>query len=150
MEIKVGIPKNRIDEVIEYSHQFFNEVMGKASFRYYIENLANVNWNISVLLLNDNDDILGVYILGNHQIKTLVNDKRFKDLLGIEGVLLCVDKSIRGKGWGSKLKDYPKTLGVDYIWGQQFKGLNNLEEWLKRRELIATLSEVYVTAELFV
>jgi hypothetical protein len=34
-------------------------------------------------------------------------------------VLLAVDESIRGMGWGNKLKDYTKTLNVDYIWGYQ-------------------------------
>jgi len=51
-------------------------------------------------------------------------------------------------GWGNKLKDAPKTLDVDYIWGQQFKGLNNLEDWLKRRELIHETQDIYITAEI--
>jgi hypothetical protein len=63
--------------------------------------------------------------------------------------LLAVDKSIRGMGWGNKLKDYPKTLGIDYIWGQQLKTLNNLNDWLKRRELVGETNSVYITAEIF-
>jgi hypothetical protein len=47
-------------------------------------------------------------------------------------VLLAVDESIRGMGWGNKLR-LPKTLNVDYIWGYQAAGLNNIEYWLKRR-----------------
>jgi hypothetical protein len=62
---------------------------------------------------------------------------------------LVVDKEIRGQGWGNKLKEYPKTLEVDYIWGQQLKTLNNLEDWLKRRELLGETVGVYITAEIF-
>jgi hypothetical protein len=40
-------------------------------------------------------------------------------------VLLAVDESI-SMGWGNKLK-ITKTLNVDYIWGYQAAGLNNIE-----------------------
>jgi hypothetical protein len=48
-------------------------------------------------------------------------------------VLLAVDESIRGMGWGNKLKDYPKHLTLIIFWGYQAAGLNNIEYWLKRR-----------------
>ncbi len=68
---------------------------------------------------------------------------------GIEGVLLAVDKSIQGQGWGNRLKDYTRTLGFDYIWGQQLKPLNNLKDWLKRRELVGEVENCYITLEDF-
>jgi hypothetical protein len=40
-----------------------------------------------------------------------------------------VDESIRGQ-WGNKFKITQKTLNVDYIWGYQAAGLNNIEYWL--------------------
>lgn len=149
MIIKKGIPAQRIKEVLDYSYSFFSDVMGKLGFKHYMLEIANIDWDSSVMLLDDNDKLLGSYILGNNQMNSLIFDNRFNKLLGIEGVLLCVDESIRGQGWGNKLKEYPKSLPIDYIWGQQFKSLNNLEDWLKRRELIGETSDVYITAELF-
>ena len=93
--------------------------------------------------LDKDERILGTYLIGNSQLQ----HPDYENLKGVEGVLLAVDDSLRGHGWGSRMKDYPKTLGVDYIWGYQATGLNNLNEWLKRRELIAESELVYVTAE---
>jgi hypothetical protein len=123
--------------------------MGEPDFMNYIMFYANVNWDLSALLLDEEYNIKGVYILGNNQLTRMIESKEYKKLRGVEGLLLCVDKSLRGQGFGNQLKDYPKTLKVDYIWGQQFKGLNNLNDWLKRRELIGETSEVYITAEKF-
>ena len=62
---------------------------------------------------------------------------------------LVVKDSERGGGLGSKLKDYTRTLGVDYVWGIQYKDLGNLEQWLKRRKLAAENDEVNITVEDF-
>lgn len=145
-----GIPRNRVTEILEYSYQFFNHVMSKPDFDYYMRNLAAVNWEISVLLLDDDDNIKGTYILGNHQITSMLDADEYLGLNGVEGVLLCVDESIRGLGYGNQLKDYPKTLGYDYIWGQQFIPLGNLNDWLKRRELVGETEYVYITAEKYI
>lgn len=150
MKIIQGIPQNKIDDVLGYSHQFFNHVMNPIDFYKYMKHFANVNWDESILLVDDNDNIKGVYILGGNQINYLVTAKDYENLKGVEGVLLCVDESLRGQGYGNQLKDYPKTLGYDYIWGQQFKNLNNLKDWLKRRELVGETEHVYITAEKFV
>lgn len=143
MEIKQGIPKEKINEVLKWSHQFFNKLMNGNEFKWYLKEVTN--WNKSILLLNEDNEIKGVYLFGDNQ---LLHEK-FKDLKGIEGVLLAIDADIRNQGWGDKLKDYPKTLGVDYVWGQQLKTLNNLNDWLKRRELVGENEEVYITAEIF-
>lgn len=143
MEIKQGIPKERFNEVLKWSYQFFNKLMNGNEFKWYLKEVTN--WDESILLLNEDNQIKGVYLFGDNQLL----HERFKDLKGIEGVLLAIDDDIRGQGWGDKLKDYPKTLGVDYIWGQQLKGLKNLNDWLKRRELIAETEELYITAEIF-
>lgn len=147
MQIKKGIPEELRDNVLEFSYPYFNHLMSKYSYEAYLKSVTN--WDISAMLVNDDEKMLGVYLLGNHQITDYVTASKYDDLVGVEGVLLVIDSSIRGLGYGNKLKDYPKTLGFDYIWGQQFKGLKNLDDWLKRRELVATTSEVYITAEIF-
>lgn len=143
MEIKQGIPKERINEILKWSYEFFNKLMNGNEFKWYLKEVTN--WDKSILLLNENNEIKGAYLFGDNQLL----HERFENLKGVEGVLLAIDKDIRGQGWGDKLKEYPKTLGVDYIWGQQLKGLNNLNDWLKRRELIGENEEIYITVEIY-
>ena len=109
LTIKKGIAKEQVQEVLGYTHTFFSHVMGKMSFNQYMRDLANVDWESSALLVDENGKMLGAYILGNHQLRSMLDIDSYNKLIGIEGVLLCIDESIRGKGWGNKLKDYPKT-----------------------------------------
>jgi hypothetical protein len=148
MEIKQGISSEMQDTVIDWVYSFFTTYMDSSYFRYYLK--KTTNWETSALLM-DGDVIKGAYLLGDTPIGIYspVWNEKYSKLKGIEGVLLVIDDSIRNQGWGNKLKDYPKSLGVDYIWGQQFKGLNNLKDWLKRRELITTTRDCYITLELF-
>jgi hypothetical protein len=147
MIIEKGIDEEIINDVIQYSYTFFSHIIGESYFYIYISAEAKVNWSKSALLIDDEGFIRGVYLIGKKQLP--VKLERYSNKVGVEGVLLAIDEDIRGQGWGNKLKDYPKTLGVDYIWGQQFKNLNNLNDWLKRRELISSTDEVYITAEIF-
>ena len=147
MKIKQGIPKDQIQHILDLTYPNFKHLMAKAGYDIYLKGVTN--WDISAILTTDDGKILGVYLLGDTQINDFVEAPKYEGLKGVEGVLLVIDSSIRGLGYGNKLKDYPRTLGYDYIWGQQFKGLNNLKDWLKRRELVATTDEVYVTAEIF-
>ena len=147
MKIKKGIPQDLIQQVLDFTYPNFKHLMSRQGYDFYLKGVTN--WDISAMLTTDDDKILGVYLLGDTQLTYYVDAPKYEGLRGVEGVLLSVDSSIRGLGYGNKLKDYPKTLGYDYIWGQQFKGLNNLNDWLKRRELVATTSEVYITAEIF-
>lgn len=150
MKISQGIPNNKVTEVLEYTYDFFSHLMIKPEFDYYMQGVAAINWAISLLLLDDEDNIKGAYILGGNQITSMIDTKDYLLLNGIEGVLLCVDQSIRGLGYGNQLKEYPKSFGYDYIWGQQFKDLNNLKDWLKRRELVGETKYVYITAEKYI
>lgn len=146
MEIKQGIPEERRLEVITWAYQYFNTVTGKDYFFAIIAQEAN--WDLSIMLL-DGSDLKGVYIFGNLPVGSLIDLPEYTNLKGIEGVLLVVDKDIQGQGWGNKLKDYPKTMSYDYIWGQQLKSLNNLQDWLKRRVLVGETKNVYITLEKF-
>lgn len=147
MKIQQGILKERRLEVITWAFEHFKHVTGKDYFYAIIAQVTN--WDKSVMLLDENDGLKGCYLFSDLQIDSIIDTDEFKGKTGIEGVLLAVDSEIRGQGWGNKLKDYPKTLGVDYIWGQQLKTLNNLEDWLKRRYLYAETKSVYITIEKF-
>lgn len=147
MYIRQGIPKEMRMEAITWAFEYFKYVTSKEYFFAILQ--QETNWDISAILLNDEDKIMGLYLLGDSQLDSLTVNEKYVDLKGVEGVLLAVSEEIRGQGWGNKLKNFPKTLEVDYIWGQQLKSLNNLEDWLKRRELIAETQSVYITAEIF-
>ena len=98
-----------------------------------------VDFDISCKLTN-NGDIIGFYLLSH---------KKIKDKSGLEGVALGLKKEYRGNGLGDKLKDwfenYAKDNGYDFIFGQHLKGLNNIDSWLKRRELYKEDKHSYYT-----
>jgi hypothetical protein len=147
MNIRHGIPKEMRIEAITWAFEYFKYVTPKDYFFAILQ--QETNWGISAILLDEEDKIMGLYLLGDKQLDSLTLNEKYVKLKGVEGVLLAVSEEVRGQGWGNKLKDYPKTLEFDYIWGQQLKTLNNLEDWLKRRELIAETKSVYITAEVF-
>ena len=147
MKLIKGIPLERRKELIAWTFQYFKDVTSEYYFHAILEQESN--WDISAMLVDENNNIKGVYLLGDSQLSSLVEDEKYVNLKGVEGVVLAVSEEVRGQGWGNKLKDFPKTLDIDYIWGQQLKSLNNLEDWLKRRELIAETQSVYITSEIF-
>lgn len=145
MVIKKGIPKDRRLEVITWSFEYFKHVTPKD---YFFDIIAQeTNWSLSAMLVDENDKLLGCYLLGDLQVDSIIPTDDYKKLKGVEGVLLAVDETLRGQGWGTKLKNYPNILGFYYIWGQQLKTLNNLKDWLKRRVLVGETKSVYVTLE---
>ena len=150
MKIKQGIPENLREIIILWSYKYFKNHIPKEIFSTIV--FTETNWDISAMLVDDDDDedVFGVYLLGNSQLNGVVDRVNLDTMTGVEGVLLVVDDKIRGMGFGNQLKDFPKTLGVDYIWGQQLKSLENLNHWLKRRDLIYETNEIYITAEFFI
>lgn len=144
-EIKQNIPTEREHEAILFSYQFFSHTMRFDDFNDYLR--SETLWDVSWYLVDETDTIYGIYLIGGKQMPLF--DERFTNLYGVEGLLLAVDESIRGWGFGERLKNMPSTLGVDYVWGQQFKILNNLDDWLKRRFLVGEMGDVYITAEIF-
>ena len=69
MKIIQGIPQNKISEVLNYTHQFFEHVMDATNFYHYMKYLANVNWDESILLVDEKNNIKGAYIFGGNQIR---------------------------------------------------------------------------------
>jgi GNAT superfamily N-acetyltransferase len=135
----------------------FSHLMSDDEIIKYINGVTNFNKSIVVEL---NGEIVGFYLLGDRQIKNGIKnnklDKVYIDLneynkkIGLEGVALVVKDEYRGLGIGSKLKNYVKNLNIDYVWGLQYKDLNNLDMWLKRRKLAAERDNLYLTIEDFI
>ena len=96
------------------------------------------------LVATVNNQVTGFYFIGDNQI-SLPEDKRqqriyntLKKLKGIEGIGLGVFPEFKGKGIGRKLIEASqKDSHADYIWGMQYKSLENIKDWLKRRKIYA-------------
>lgn len=108
---------------------------------------------LSVVVL-DGHEVVGFYLIGRRDVidgtagMELMEDLTpYAQKRGVEGVALGVVGSARGRGIGNRLKDYPKHLGVEYVWGLQMRKLGNLKDWLKRRRLVAQSAECFATLE---
>jgi len=88
--------------------------------------------------------IIGAYFLDAHKMWEIKDD----DLVGIQGDALVVIPEYQGYGYGSLLRAIPSRMpGVDYIWGMQHKGLNNIDDWLKRRIMFKDMNSCFITVE---
>jgi hypothetical protein len=93
----------------------------------------------------------GFYIIKDANIPLLgkEDDEMLSKLNGIEGVALGIFNEYKDYGIGKDMIEYPKTIGADYIWGLQLKGLGNIDDWLKRRKLYADVGQMYITYQIF-
>ena len=81
-------------------------------------------------------------------VRTLLDALRKYNGKGIEGVALYLHEDYRNKGLGRHLINYPyEYLNKEFshIWGGQEKDLNNIVDWLKRRELIYDTGRCFYT-----
>lgn len=131
------------DEIIAFTHRY-------------------ADWDLSRKLMRDGT-MIGFYLLQEDSIAELTNNrydrcKPLEDLSvyatkrGIEGIILLVLPAYRGHGYGNLLKDLPRQMGYDYVYGEQFKASPAvLQHWLKRRRLVADCcgptGDVWVTLE---
>jgi GNAT superfamily N-acetyltransferase len=69
-----------------------------------------------------------------------------RQVLILEGLALVVDREWRGRGLGAALRDLPRALGADMVIGQQAKVLDNLDEWMGVRKLVAEYPGSWFTA----
>lgn len=134
------IEKKDINEIVHLTSLIFSNVMNYKTNVKYIYNTTN--FDLSVKLTN-NDEIIGCYLLNDIKLKKLKNKQ------GINGVALAIKPMYRGYKLGEKLKDwlekYAKEKGYDFIFGEHLKGLHNIDQWLKRRELYKETKDSYFT-----
>lgn len=154
---------NVCDNIIKVPH--FSKVCGAD------ERLKNLTETDKSIVLKLGEEIIGFYLLSSkesiedfihnaevrYNLSVKINDEQLfntvKTKNGVQGLAVGIYEKFRGIGYGKMLLKYPNNIGYDYIWGVQTKGLSNLEPWLKRRKLLATISghgqEFYITVELF-
>lgn len=121
----------------------------------YVE--SSTDWKASFKIEKDGK-LAGFYLLANRGINawlateeqkvTLHEDlSKYQNLRGVEGLALFVFPAYRSAGLASMLKDMLRRLPYDYVWGQAYKDLGNLQEWQKRRRLVAETDDLYITLE---
>lgn len=152
-DVKIENISNRdIPEIYAMAKRQFEKNLNVHEIAKTLE--TDVDWYISKKL-TVNGKIVGFYLLNEKNVNEVVEPEySFEDLAkydnkrGVEGIMLMILPECRGYGFGDMLKELPKALGYDYIFGQQLKNLNNLTDWLKRRRLVGELPEfggIYVT-----
>jgi hypothetical protein len=144
------VPVEKLEELFSRVFpQYANE------FKPYV--LDRSDLDISVGLVSGGN-LIGAYFLARNSVLEVIKSEnltptedlsQYEKQSGVEGICLLVDSQYRNLGYGSKLKDYPATLGVDYIFGQQYRDLGNLEHWSKRRRVVAQNEEVLLTLQDF-
>lgn len=93
------------------------------------------------------DQVVGGYFLSRQGLPAeIAREHNLENLRGVEGVALFLLPEFRGSGIGRLLREIPKSLGVDYIWGQHFKDLNNLKNWTDYgRQVIYEDEDLFIT-----
>lgn len=172
-EIKPIEPSD-IDEIVGHCVTVFhNHGMSDEAMTAFTRHITD--WSISRKLVL-NDTIIGFYLLheasiikwqterrqwaeeydcvsvlpiyDNCEIKEDLNKYVNRD--GVEGIILAVLPTYRGFGYGRMLKELPKIMGYDYVYGEQLKDSHNLHHWLKSRRVVAECDGIWVTLQDYV
>ena len=146
--VKKILSRDDISQALEICMKVFEDHAVGWDLRKYLIDVTD--WRNSYLALFNNKPV-GCYLLAEGDITryqefSKEDLSRYKNLKGVEGIALAVLPDYRNSGVGKTLREYPKTLGYDYIYGEQLHSLNNLDKWLgSGRRMIANTGEVYVT-----
>ena len=121
---------NTIDKpsIIEMVADEFKNVMSVEDSVKYLNKA--VDWHISVKLVL-NSKIIGCYLFSDTNQLPQYEGKK-----GVEGIALQILSEYRGMGYGKMLMSYSECLPYDYIHGLHLKGLHNIENWKKRRDIV--------------
>lgn len=140
-----------LDYVISMCEAIFREHDTMASDPLKMEFFTQLNVSYKALL---NGEIIGCYLMNEdpviHEHEGFVINvdiSPYDEKKGIHGVVLALKPEFRGKGYGRRLRDIPRTLGrYDYVWGYNVKSLGNIDNWLKYgRRIIGESDACYVT-----
>jgi len=139
----IGNDESSIDEALEvFAAAFPQYEIGEV--KEFI--MSSTNWENSIKATY-NDQVIGIYLIGDRQLSEVIKDENaeptedleeYENLIGVEGVALAVAPKAQKIGVGKKLKDALLSMtSADYIFGLQYKSLNNLQHWLKSRRVVA-------------
>jgi len=137
-----------ISECLDICHEIFSK--HSSGVRSYIYSIAD--WDLS-LKASINNRVVGCYILQEDTLTSYSNTgfdvDAYKNLRGLHGVGLAVLPSYQGLGIGKALREYPSTMGYDYIYGMHLESLKNLDHWKKIREVVYTSNSMHITLQDF-
>lgn len=156
LDVKIRFMENNdLEEIYDNLENIYHK-SGKKKEEIIDKWLSDADVAISIVATVDNK-LAGFYFLGDTNIPRVreVDYKNFENLKGVEGVALGVFKPYLSLGIGKKLIQYTeKNLNADYIWGYQLKSLENIDHWLKRRELYVappwTTDDGYTQTHLYI
>jgi GNAT superfamily N-acetyltransferase len=161
-----SISKEDVSRVINLCDKAFSHSWLRCSESRTRQRLLGlVDFDKSIKMVVDGE-IVGFYLLSTQETMSRfmgmatdediyfdIKDKKLyeelKNKSGIQGLAVGILENYRNKGLGKILLEYPKSLGYDYIWGCQMDGPSNMEQWLKRRKIIASYPGYTITAEMF-
>ena len=131
------LTKNDLDTVINMCIEAFGAFETKDEIRTYLMEQIDVSISKKDVL---GSHIVGCYLFNKASIYDFMQDNptcalsdlsSYKDKQGIQGVALVVRNSFKGKGIGKLLRDVPKSMNVDYIWGKHLSDLGNIQQWVQ-------------------
>ena len=144
-------PETDFETVFSRLPEIFSKLGDQWTSELIWSNIAPVNQELSIIAEVDGE-IAGFYFINDEPIMPGGDEEvyeKLSQLTGVEGVALGVFNEYKNLGIGKMLIDYPKSLGVDYIWGYQLKALDNINDWLKRRKIYVQTPGLYVTYQIF-
>ena len=141
--------KDRVEELTFISARSFKpecfemvkEIFSELSNLNLDEELIDVDWDISIVALIK-DEPIGFYLIAPKNESFGKTEGR-----GLQGIALGLLPRYRKYGYSKDMINYTRSLGFDYIWGEHDKRLENLDSWLKIRELLGENKESYFTVE---
>jgi len=156
LDLPIKVMQGSEATIVKVSQQDLPELMevGRTCFPQFSDIYDNVvnaetggDFSYSYVAKMDGR-IVGGYILVPMSVYSpdISETYPYKNLRGIQGVSLFVATEFRGTGIGKRLRDLPLRWGFDYVWGEQFIKLGNLNNWTAfGRRLLFTQGGVNVT-----
>lgn len=142
-ELGIGTARSWKDEATALLAERFAHLV-PGSFGRYLD--AKADWDLSRALVVDGR-LAGVYLLregdASGHVGTLPSE--MEGLRTVEGVALAVAPWAQGTSYGRLLRDQPRALGFEAVWGLQHKSLGNLDRWLAHRALLGETQGCWVT-----
>ena len=127
--------RNEIQEALDVCFKSFKQSLGLSEEEVKTEIIEEMGNNFSSCYVAESDGkIIGGYFLKKQRkpASDLVElgIKGLEDKKGVQGIAIFVLPAYRNSGAGKQLRAIPQSLGVDYIWGQHYKELNNVKNWV--------------------
>ena len=156
--VKIRLMKrSELDKVLDIAYQVFSTKISQSEEEFKNEVKEELGNRFSCCYIAEVDvKIVGGYLLVKgknfkelQELQTEMNEKGIDitNKTGVQGVALFVLPQFAGAGVGKQLREIPiERLGADYVWGEHFKELNNLQNWLNAgRVLLGEREDYFVT-----